>query len=341
MAKLLSIDGSQGEGGGQILRTSMALSCITQTPIHISNIRAKRKKPGLLRQHLTSVQALQTISKGRLHGDTLGSGELTFTPGPITHGEYTFSVGSAGSTILVFQTVLWPLLMTPGRSRLTFMGGTHNPLAPPFDFLDQVFLPLIRRMGAHVTAKLENHGFFPAGGGCFFVELEGGQPLAPLILLERGPVRQINADVFLAHLPQNIGNRELNVVRQKFELKRNCLHTHQVTSAGPGNVLLITIESENCTEQFAGFGAKGVVAEKLAEEVSAEALEYVAAEVPVGSYLADQLLLPLALGNGGSFRSLPLTLHSETNTAVIQQFLPRAIEVTPQGPTAVRIDIGS
>ena len=176
----IEIDGSQGEGGGQILRSALTLSLVTGRPFRLHRIRARRVKPGLLRQHLTAVRAATTIGAAEVTGDELASTELLFTPGNVSHGEYTFAVGSAGSVTLVLQTVLWPLLLAPGRSRLTFEGGTHNPMAPPFEFIAEVFLPLLRRMGARVDATLVRHGFYPAGGGSFHVDIEGGYPLGPL-----------------------------------------------------------------------------------------------------------------------------------------------------------------
>src|SRR5437867_958993 len=162
---MLLIDGSQGEGGGQILRTALGLSLVTGTPIRIEKIRAGRAKPGLLRQHLTAVNAATAIGAVDVEGATLGSQELTFRPGTVKPGEYRFAVGTAGSTGLVLQTVLPPLLTAPGPSTLTLEGGTHNPTAPPFDFLARAFLPLISRMGPSATARLERPGFYPAGGG--------------------------------------------------------------------------------------------------------------------------------------------------------------------------------
>ena len=173
---MLTIDGSVGEGGGQILRTALALALVTGTPFRIHAIRARRRKPGLLRQHLTAVNAAATVGGASTDGASLGSRELTFRPGRITPGEYRFAVGTAGSTGLVLQTVLPPLLLASGPSTVTVEGGTHNPGAPPFDFLARVFLPLLRRMGAHVEARLDRPGFYPAGGGQCTVGLGRSHP---------------------------------------------------------------------------------------------------------------------------------------------------------------------
>jgi RNA 3'-terminal phosphate cyclase (ATP) len=188
--ELVRIDGSAGEGGGQILRSALALALATGRPFEITNIRAGRKKPGLLRQHLTAVTAAAAVSGTQAPGARLGAGELRFTPGAIAPGEYRFAVGTAGSTTLVLQTVLPPLLVARGPSTLILEGGTHNPYAPPFDFLAKAFLPLVARMGPRVEAVLERPGFYPAGGGCIRVRVEPAPRLERLDLLERGEIHR-------------------------------------------------------------------------------------------------------------------------------------------------------
>jgi RNA 3'-terminal phosphate cyclase (ATP) len=264
MSDVIAIDGSQGEGGGQVLRTALALSLVTGRPFRIDRIRAGRQKPGLLRQHLTAVQAAVAVGGARVTGAELGSSTLTFEPGLVRGGEYRLAVGTAGSATLVLQAVLPALLSAAEPSRLTLEGGTHNPKAPPFDFLARTFLPQLRRMGARVEATLEAHGFYPAGGGRFTVTVDPCRRLAPLALIDRGPVT-VRARSLLSALPAAIAHRELNVVRQRFELARAALHTETVqTSPGPGNVLLIELESEAVTEIVTGFGAKGVRSEEVA-----------------------------------------------------------------------------
>ena len=215
MTKTILIDGSTGEGGGQILRTSLALSAVTRQPIRIEKIRAGRQKPGLLRQHLTAVNAVAEITGARVEGAEIGSTELTFKPGAIVAGEYHFAVGTAGSATLVFQTVLPPLLLAGGESRLVLEGGTHNPHAPPFDFLERCFLPLLRRMGAQVEATLVRPGFYPAGGGRFEAVITPMAKLQPFELLERGTAGVRRAKVLLANLPSSIAEREMALLRTR------------------------------------------------------------------------------------------------------------------------------
>jgi RNA 3'-terminal phosphate cyclase (ATP) len=324
---MITIDGSLGEGGGQILRTSLALSLVTGQAFRIENIRAGRQKPGLLRQHLTAVEAAAKVGGAAVDGAALGSRELIFKAGTVRAGHYRFAVGTAGSATLVLQTILPALIVGRESSRLTIEGGTHNPHAPPFDFLNGVFLPLLNRMGPQVSAKLERTGFFPAGGGCFSVEITPAEKLAPLDLRSRGESKGRSARAIISNLSPKVANRELNVVNEKLGWPRECLHVEEVESNGPGNVLLLELAFENVTEVFTGFGERGVLAETVAEKAVREVREYLASGVPVGEHLADQLLIPLALAQGGSFLTRKLSRHAHTNIEVISRFLPAKFEV--------------
>lgn len=326
---MISIDGAYGEGGGQILRTSLALSLVTQQPFRISNIRAGRDKPGLLRQHLTAVQAAAEIAHAEVSGASIGSQQLTFVPGPVTPGAYAFRIGTAGSVTLVLQTVLPALLLAPEPSTLQLEGGTHNPFAPPFDFLQRTFLPLLNRMGLRVEAMLERPGFYPAGGGKCRVAIEPAAALHPLDLCERGAVRSRRACAIVANLPESIARRELAVISQKLSWPEAWLHLESVQgSPGPGNIVTINIESEYVTEVFTGFGQRGVPAEVVATRALKAAQRYLAFDVAAGLHLADQLLLPLALAGGGVFTTLPPSQHTRTNRHIIEQFLDVTLTMT-------------
>lgn len=319
---MIHINGSFGEGGGQILRTSLALSLVTGRPFRIENIRANRKKPGLMRQHLTAVNAAAEIGQADLTGNILGSKELVFSPKTVEPGQYYFSVGTAGSATLVLQTILPVLLTADKQSELVLEGGTHNPFAPSFDFLKRAFLPIIKRMGVHVTVELERPGFYPAGGGKFSVFIESPNKLSRIDLLLRGKIQKYTATAMVANLRKSIGKREIKVVREKLGWDQRCLHVEEVTNSyGPGNVLTVVIESTDVTEVFSGFGKRGVPAEKVAGRTVKEIREYLDADVPVGRYLADQLIIPMALAGGGKFRTLSPTQHTITNIEVVKQFL--------------------
>jgi len=336
---MITIDGSYGEGGGQILRTSLALSLVTRKPFSIHNIRAGRKKPGLMRQHLTAVNAAAEISKAAIKGNSIGSLAFTFVPETIKSGNFHFAIGSAGSCTLVFQTVLPALMISGGPSEIILEGGTHNPFAPPYDFLEKAFLPVINRMGPRVDAVLEKPGFYPAGGGRFKVSIIPAD-LNKVDLTERGNIINKIAVAAIANLSVNIANRELKVVREKLEWNRELLKVVEVeNSQGPGNILTVEIESENITEVFTGFGERGVSAEKIANRTVKSVREYLVHDVPVGRYLADQLLIPMAMAGGGKFRTLSPSKHTRTNIEIIKKFLDVEIDINEYDQNQWEIEI--
>jgi RNA 3'-terminal phosphate cyclase (ATP) len=324
---MLQLDGSRGEGGGQILRTSLALAMITGKSFHLRQIRAGRPKPGLMRQHLTAVKAAAEVCGAETEGAELKSKKLTFEPGEVRPGQYRFDIGTAGSATLVLQTVLPALMTADGPSQLTLCGGTHNIHAPPFDFLAKAFLPLLRRMGPQVTATLVRPGFYPAGGGEVVVDIEPVPSLKPLQLLDGGRVLRRHATATVSQLPRHIAERELAMLCRKLSLSEQETTVDEVRSLGPGNVVFLEIQREHVTEVFTGFGQRGVTAEKVAAGVAREAAQYLDSDVPVGEHLADQLLLPLALAGGGCYRTTEPTPHTTTNVETIREFIDVSIAI--------------
>lgn len=319
---MIKVDGSQGEGGGQVLRTSLALSMVTGQPFRIEHIRAGRPKPGLMRQHLTSVHAACAVCGGTAIGAELGSSALEFVPGDVRGGDYSFAIGSAGSTTLVLQTVLPALVTARDPSSILLSGGTHNTHAPSVHFLRRAFLPLVERMGPTIRIDLRRHGFYPAGGGEIRVEIAPVVQLRPIELLECTPVRSRRATATVAGLSPSIAERELGIVAKKLDWPEVDLRTEQLRDAeGPGNILSIEIERDDVTEVFTGFGERGVSAERVAATAVREVKRYLAADVPVWRHLADQLMVPLAIAGGGAFTTGSLTRHAITNAEVIQSFL--------------------
>ena len=339
--KPVEIDGSQGEGGGQMLRTSLTLSMLTGTPIVLHRLRAGRKRPGLLRQHLTAVRAATAISGAEVEGDRLGSRRLEFRPRTVLPGSHRFSVGTAGSATLVLQTILPVLLTAEGPSTLVLEGGTHNPKAPPFPFLAEAFLPLVERMGPQVEATLERSGFYPAGGGRFRVEITPTERLSGFELHERGALRKRRATAVLAHLPRHIAERELHLVRRKLNWSATETEIEEADSPGPGNALFLHLGFAQATEVVSGFGAPGVPAETVARGVVREARRFLAAEVPVGEHLADQLLLLLAIAGEGAFTTVPLSSHTTTQLDLIRRFLERNFTVEVLDPRRTRVAVHS
>lgn len=326
---MIRIDGAFGEGGGQILRTSLALSLVTGEPVRIERIRARRKRPGLLRQHLTALEAAAAVGRAEVTGAVLGSKTVEMHPGSVTPGAYRFDVGTAGSASLVLQTVLPPLITANGPSEVVVAGGTHNPKAPPFEFLARTFLPLLARMGPSVEAELIRPGFYPAGGGEIRLRITPAE-LGGLELTSVSK-RRLTAQALVAHLPRKIGARELEVLSSRLDLAEAEVIEDR-RSPGPGNAVLVAAEAEELTEVVTGFGQKGVPGWKVAGRVADEVERYLAAGVPAGEHLADQLLIPLSLGAGGVFRTQKPSLHTETNIAVIERFLPVRITLRDLGP---------
>ena len=335
---MIIIDGALGEGGGQILRSALSLSLATGAAFRIDNIRAKRAKPGLMRQHLTAVNAAAEISGATVRHADIGSTRLVFEPGVVRAGDYTFNIGSAGSTTLVLQTLLPPLALARDPSRLTLQGGTHNPGAPPFEFFDRAFLPLLRRIGYGVDAVLTRPGFYPAGGGEIVVTVSPATTLTPLQLTERGALRSCDAEASVANLPFHIAEREVDHLRQRLGWPEQNVRARTFGHArSQGNCLIASIAHEQVTEVFAGFGRIGVGAEQIAEETALAVAAYLENTHPIGEYLADQLLLPMALGAGGVFVTQKPSSHTLTNIAVIKRFLALSISVAAQDGGGWRI----
>ena len=338
---MLTVDGSYGEGGGQIIRTSLALSLVTGKPFRVEHVRANREKPGLRPQHLTAVRAAAEISQATVDGAAVGSREFTFIPGSVKPGDYTFSIGTAGSATLVLQTVLPPLMIASGPSFLRLEGGTHNAYAPPYDFLEQAFLPLVNRMGPRISMELERYGFYPPGGGSFNVLIEPGAGGERLELLHRGNISSQRARALVVNLPGSIAQRELAVVKERMGWSDEQLHVEMSDNAiSRGTAVMIEIESEHLTEVFTRVGERGLRAEVVAEEAVREALLYLSTDAPVGEHLADQLLIPMALAGGGSFATGFISLHTKTNLAIIKTFLDVEITATQRANGVSVITVG-
>jgi RNA 3'-terminal phosphate cyclase (ATP) len=324
---MVVLDGSEGEGGGQILRTSLTLSMATGKPFRIGRIRANRSKPGLMRQHLTAVQASAKVCSAQVDGDFIGSTELIFRPGAVEPGEYAFSVGTAGSTTLVFQTLMPALILKGKPFALSLEGGTHNSASPTLDFLERAYLPCLRRMGVESRITVERRGFYPAGGGRWRVEVTPPSSLGRLEIAERGDLVSQQARIIWSRIPDSVPERERIYLNTRLNLGEGGIVIEEAKdSIGPGNVVFAEVRYANVTEIVTAFGDFGVSSEAVADAVVREYREYQKSGAPVGTHLADQLLLPMALGGGGMFRTMPLTLHSRTNMETIGKFLARPIE---------------
>lgn len=316
--KLLQLDGSSG--GGQMLRTALSLAMITGRPFRMTNIRGKRRKPGLMRQHLTCVKAACGISGGTADGAEIGSTELVFRAGKVRAGSYHFAIGTAGSTGLLFQTLLPALWHADGPSTLRLEGGTHNPLAPPFEFLDRVFLPALRKVGVEASISLASTGFAPAGGGAVECRIEPCAGLSPFDLGARGEHGDTRIRVLTRHLPLSIAGRMLDAALRVLPCKDAAVENRE---PGPGAGICCLVEAGfgDTHELTSTFGEHGVPAEKIGARAAKLMKDFIGSGAPVGRCLADQLLLPMALAGEGRIVTMSPDAHVPANIAVIGKFL--------------------
>ena len=379
------IDGSTGEGGGQILRTSLTLACITGKSLRIENIRAARRNPGLAKQHLSCVQAACRICNGQCRGASLRSHVLDFQPGPIQGGDFSFDIGSAGSASLVIQTVLPALFLADRPSMVTVTGGTHNPMAPPFDFLCETFLPAIAGGGFEGDCKLIKHGFYPAGGGKITFDIKPRQkgteriidicePSSPaeggFDIVQGFALAQIYARIYIAKLPSHIAQRQRTLLIESGLNIQNIERIEVTDSDGPGNCVMIrlcsgaeggvdTVQPDEVgsepaqafglvapgrTTVFTAFGMRGKPSQEVVGEVVKLAKDFLASGAAVDRFLADQLLIYMAMSSHfvkdnkmgarsktGCYATNELSSHLQTNMEVIKKFLPVDFVVEQQG----------
>ncbi len=329
---MLKIDGSYGEGGGQVLRTVLSLSCLLREPIEIFNIRKGRKAPGLQPQHLTCVKAAKKISDAEVEGDKVWSVNLRFSPKEVRGGDYLFDIGTAGSTSLVLQTILLPLSFAIGKSKIEIIGGTHVPWSPPFHYINNVFIPTIERMGLRTRLWIEKWGWYPKGGGRVGAEINPVKEISPLRLIERGRLIRIKGFSAVSNLPLSIAER------QKAEglriLKDNGLDAEMeiidAPSIGRGTFFFLIAEYENSTSGFSSLGERGKKAEEVAKEACEEFLSFHRSGMSLDPRLADQIIPYLAFTKAeSSFTTSRITRHLLTNIWIVKQFL--SIEIGVEG----------
>ncbi len=334
---ILTLDGAYGEGGGQIIRSALTLAALTGRPVRWERIRAGRKKPGLRPQHLTAVRASARICAATLTGDALDSQTLTFTPGsPPLAGDYTFDVrdaaagGSAGAATLVLQTLLLPLALAHGPSRITLKGGTFVPWSPPAPYLEQVYLPMLTRMGVAVEFEHSQWGFYPRGGGELEVHLPGKALVLPLTIQERGALMEIRGMAFAAQLPSHIPQRMCDRARGLLQSLRTRVDIQplHIRADSPAAGLFLLARYEHSLAGFSALGRKGLPAEEVAAQASTALLEHHATAATLDECLADQLALPLALaGVPTRITVANVTQHLLTQAWVINHFLPGTLHI--------------
>jgi RNA 3'-terminal phosphate cyclase (ATP) len=325
---MVEIDGSFGEGGGQILRTSLGLSCLLEAPFRIRNIRKRRKKPGLMPQHLTCVRAAARICGANVEGGTQGSTELTFRPGPTLAGVYDFSIGTAGSTSLVLQAILPPLLAASEASTVTLSGGTHVPMSPPFHYIRDVFLPALEALGARVSARIEAYGFYPRGGGTVTFSIPPCGKLAPWVCQTPGELVSIEGVSAVGRLPLSIATRQREAALEALAGHNALIETAQVRSLSPGTFVFLKVQHEHAAAGFCALGERGKRAETVGLEAAEELRGFLSSGACLDHHLADQMILYLALAEGQSIiTASKISDHLRTNMYVIEQFTDAAFTI--------------
>jgi RNA 3'-phosphate cyclase len=341
---LIAIDGSYGEGGGQILRTALAFSAILKRPLRVHHIRAGRKNPGLQPQHLKGVEALAQMTKGRTEGVKIGSDTITFIPQNIVPGDYKFEVGTAGSVTLLLQALLLPLCLSQERSRLTLVGGTHVLWSPPFHYLNEVLSPTLNSMGISVEASIERWGWYPKGGGILHVEVKPVRELKPISLIARGPLKKIHGLSATSHLPRHVGERQkdyaLKKIEKELEMDAEIQVLYDVPANGPGSFFFLVAESKGAIAGFSSLGERGKRAEEVAKEAVDSLKEYIQSDGCIDPHLADQLIPFISLAKGNSvFTTTRITEHLLTNLWVVQHFIDVRISRWGEKGERGRVDL--
>jgi RNA 3'-terminal phosphate cyclase (ATP) len=328
MAETIDIDGTIGEGGGQVLRSSLTLSLLTGRAVRLTRLRARRKRPGLAYQHRMAVQAAARIGGAHVEGDHLGSQDLYFAPGPVLAGDYHFDIGTAGASSLVLQTVLLPLALAPGPSQVVITGGTHVPMSPCFHYLDWHWRAMMSRLGIEFALDMAFAGFYPRGGGEIRARIPGGARIHGIDLRERGMLREIRGLSAVASLPGEIAVRQRDQVLRRLQ-GLDCPVTialQDLPARSPGTVIVLLVLFTHSQACFFALGARGKRAERVADEAVDELLGWIATDGAVDRWMADQLLLPLALaGQPSVLHTGEVTLHLLTQADVIRAFLPAEI----------------
>jgi RNA 3'-terminal phosphate cyclase (ATP) len=362
---VIEIDGNYREGGGQILRTSLSLSCLFQKPFRIFNIRKGRRNPGLMPQHLTCVRAAQLISNGELKGDKQGSTELLFSPGQIKSGDYVFDIGTAGSTSLVLQTLIPAIVFSPapfpprkkgqgegsgdvegfsqGKTSITLKGGTHVPFSPSYHYLAEVFVPVLNMLGITMRLSIDSYGFYPKGGGRIRAEIIPAKTINPLRALERGEIVRLKGYSAVGNLPLSIAERQKNALVEKIYSERYPLDIEllNVSTFGQGTFVFLKSESEHATAGFTALGERGKKAEVVGEEAAMEFFDYYSTGAALDLHMADQIVLYLSMCEKESvFTTSRITEHLMTNLWVLQQFhgYRFAVEGDVGKPGGVRVN---
>ena len=329
----MEIDGAHGEGGGQLLRNSAALAAVTHIPVRVTNIRARRPKPGLAAQHLTALQAVAALADATVEGLNVGSREVTIAPGHLRGGRFSFDVGTAGSVTLVLQACLPPALRAPEPVELRLIGGTDVPWSPPLDYFRFVFLPLLARMGGKVTIELVRRGYFPRGGGEIRVNVVPASDFRALVVEPPGAMRRVDGIAHVGNLPRDVAQRMKHAALRRFVgIAEAKVEETSEAAIGPGGAIVLWTEHENTVLGSSGLARKGVPAEALGQAAADEVVEDLRAHASLDIHAADQVLLYSALAKGESrFSVREITKHTETTMWLLENVLRTRFETVEVG----------
>lgn len=338
MVELLEIDGSMGEGGGQVLRTAVALSALLKKPIRVFNIRAKRSNPGLRPQHLAAVKAVANITGARVEGLEVGSRQIFFNPGEIKSFDIELDVGTAGSISLVLQAMMPVLAFSPKEVKMILKGGTDNPKAPPIDYVKEVLLKNLSRTGYSADLKVERRGFYPRGGGIVHFESKPVEFLRPFNMTDFPGLKSVKIFVYSSKLPKHVAERiagsAMSHIRSRLGIEP--VVEYEIMSGGERNapldpgcgILIIGVLENGFAFASSALGEKGKPSEKVGSEAASEFIRQVEHKAPADKNLADQLVVYAALADGvSSLRTHELTLHTLTTIRLVELFLPVKFEV--------------
>lgn len=337
---MIEIDGAHGEGGGQILRTAIALSAVTSEAVRVRNIRAGRTKPGLAPQHITSIEAVAEVCGAEVDGLYQGSRDIVFKPGQLVGGEFEFDVGTAGSIPLVAQSCLIPAFLSKAKVRMTVKGGTDVRWSPPIDFLRLVHLPIVDMLGGRCELGIVSRGFYPEGGGEVVLETWPSGGFSPLDLGSRGRVLRIVGVAFAQNLPDHVVARIKHAaLKSLLDFKEVSIESDLRRGPSTGAGIVLAAICENTVIGASALGAKGVRSEALGEGCASDLAETLRSGASVDEHMLDQVLAYMALaGRGSRVLAEGMTSHAETNIWVIEQFLGRKFEIeTRDGLTEVHV----
>ncbi len=343
---MIAIDGSHGEGGGQILRTALSLSCLFREPFSMFGIRVGRPKSGLMPQHLAAVEAARRISGARVSGDDPGSTELVFSPGEARGGEIVLDIGTAGSTVLVLQTIVPALLFASRESEVVLSGGTHVPFSPSFHYAAGVFAPALRKLGLDIRLSIESYGFYPRGGGRIRARLFPATAIAPLCAVDRGKLISVKGESGVGNLPLAIAERqkEASLAKVRPAIRKSGVQADvravSVPTPGQGTFIFLAAEFEGAVAGVCALGARGKRAETVGEEAASAFLDHDATRAALDPHLADQIVPYLAMSGGESvFTTSRVTQHLLTNLWAVGLFRPFRYDVEGElgKPGRVRI----